>query len=91
MYACTVLEITVSHWPFSDQFEHLADKSILISHISQHFQWASSKIAHKISNLKKTADQFLILNSGTENILFVPLAARLVPLLYIIAKKSACV
>ena len=28
---CAVLEITVDHWPFSDQFQHLADISCVFS------------------------------------------------------------
>ena len=32
-----VLEITVSHWPFSDQFQHLADQNP--AKFTVHFQW----------------------------------------------------
>jgi len=34
------LEITVSHWPFSDQFQHLADQNPFWSaNFTVHFQW----------------------------------------------------
>ena len=41
MYVCTsVLEITVGHWPFSDQFQHLADQNPFWSaKFTVHFQW----------------------------------------------------
>ena len=36
----TVLEITVGHWPFSDQFQHLADQNPFWSaKFTIHFQW----------------------------------------------------
>ena len=45
----SVLEITVGHWPFSDQFQHLANQNLLF--IGIHFQWDSSVIVYKISIL----------------------------------------
>ena len=39
-----VLEITVSHWPFSDQFQHLADQNPFWSAIFPvHFQWDNNQ------------------------------------------------
>ena len=39
-----VLEITVGHWPFSDQFQHLADQNQFWSAIFPvHFQWNSNQ------------------------------------------------
>jgi len=36
----TVLEITVGHWPFSEQFQHLADQNPFWSaNFTAHFQW----------------------------------------------------
>jgi len=36
----TVLEITVDHWPFSNQFQHLADQNLFWSaNFTVHFQW----------------------------------------------------
>ena len=36
----SVLEITVSHWPFSDQFQHLADQNpFWLTKFTVHFQW----------------------------------------------------
>jgi len=33
-------EITVGHWPFSDQFQHLADQNPFWSaNFTAHFQW----------------------------------------------------
>ena len=35
-----MLEITVGHWPFSDQFQHLADQNPFWSaKFIMHFQW----------------------------------------------------
>jgi len=34
------LEITIGHWPFSDQFQHLADQNPFWSaNFTIHFQW----------------------------------------------------
>ena len=36
----SVLEITVGHWPFSDQFQHLADQNPFWSaKFTENFQW----------------------------------------------------
>jgi len=36
----SVLEITVGHWPFSDQFQHLADQNLFwLANFTVHFQW----------------------------------------------------
>jgi len=36
----TVLEITVGHWPFSNQFQHLAEQNLFLSaNFTVHFQW----------------------------------------------------
>ena len=36
----TVLEITVGHWPFSDQFQHLANQNpFWLAKFTVHFQW----------------------------------------------------
>ena len=46
----TVLEITVGHWPFSDQFQHLADQNPFWSaKFTVHFQWDGMAI----DNLQK--------------------------------------
>ena len=35
-----VLEITVGHWPFSDQFQHLAKQNpFWLTKFTVHFQW----------------------------------------------------
>ena len=40
----TVLEITVGHQPFSDQFQHLADQNPFLTAIFPvHFQWNSNQ------------------------------------------------
>jgi len=56
-----VLEITVSHWPLSNQFQYLTDV-ILFGQ-----QWEAINIPVKSSNLLKMSDQFLNLISGTAN------------------------
>jgi len=62
----TVLEITVGHWPFSDQFQYLTDQNSFCSDkFTVHFQWKAIKIPVKSSNLLKMSDQFLNLISGT--------------------------
>ena len=49
-----VLEITVGHWPFSDQFQHLADQNPFWSAIFPvHFQWNSNQYPIKIPYLQK--------------------------------------
>jgi len=63
-----VLEITVSHWPFSNQFQHLANQI--------HFGWPILLYIFNgmaINNLQnvlslKTADQFLTLISTTVSV-----------------------
>ena len=38
-----VLEITVGHWPFSDQFQHLAEQNpFRLAKFTVHFQWDGS-------------------------------------------------
>ena len=50
----TVLEITVGHWPLSDQFQHLADQNPFWSAIFPvHFQWNSNQYPIKIPYLQK--------------------------------------
>ena len=40
----TVLEITVSHWPLSDQFQHLVDQNRFWStKFPVHFQWDNNQ------------------------------------------------
>ena len=40
-----VLEITVGHWPFSDQFQHLADQNPFWSaKFPVHFQWGQQLV-----------------------------------------------
>jgi len=35
-----VLEITVGHWPFSDQFQHFVDQNpFWLANFTVHFQW----------------------------------------------------
>ena len=61
-----VLEITVSHWPFFDQFQHLADQNPFWSAIFPvHFQWNSNQLPIKKFYLQNTADQFMILIFST--------------------------
>ena len=41
----SVLEITVDHWPFSDQFQHLANQNPFWSaKIPVHFQWGQQLV-----------------------------------------------
>ena len=43
----SVLEITVGHWPFSDQFQHLADQNPFWSaKFTVHFQWDGNLIGN---------------------------------------------
>jgi len=57
-----VLEITVSHWLFSDQFQHLTDQNPFWSaNFTIHFQWDGNQLPTKCPIFKKTADQFLTL------------------------------
>ena len=61
-----VLEITAGHWPFSDQFQHLADQNrILVSQFYCTFSIGWQSITYKISYLQKTPDQFLTFISTT--------------------------
>ena len=61
-----MLEITVSHWPFSNQFQHLADQNPFWSaKLSVHFQWGQRSVTYKLPYFQKTTDQFLILISST--------------------------
>jgi len=40
VYIIAVLGITVGHWPFSDQFQHLASQNPFWSaNFTVHFQW----------------------------------------------------
>ena len=40
----SMIEITVSHWPISDQFQHLAEQNPFWSAIFPvHFQWDSDQ------------------------------------------------
>ena len=40
-----VLEITVSHWPFSDQFQHLANQNpFWLAKSAVHFQWGQQSV-----------------------------------------------
>ena len=62
----TVLEIAAGHWPFSDQFQHLADQNPCWSaKFTVHFQWDSNQKPTKCLIFEKTANQFLILISTT--------------------------
>jgi len=37
---CAVLEITIDHWSFSNQFQHLADQNpFWLANFTVHFQW----------------------------------------------------
>ena len=64
-----VLEITVGHWPFSDQFYHLVNQNpFWLAKFPVHFQWDRT---YKISYLQKTANQFLILISSTANVVLI--------------------
>jgi len=60
-----VLEITVGHRPFSDQFQYLTDQNSFCSDkFTVHFQWEAINIPVKSNNLLQTSDQFLNLISG---------------------------
>ena len=44
-FTSTVLEITVGHWPFSDQFQYLADQNTFQSaNFTAHFQWDGNNL-----------------------------------------------
>ena len=44
VYIIPVLEITVGNWPFSDQFQHLANQNTFWSaKIPVHFQWDNNQ------------------------------------------------
>ena len=51
----SVLEITVGHWPFSDQFQHLADQNPFWSAIRIFctFSMGQQLITNKISYLQE--------------------------------------
>ena len=60
-----MLEIATGHWPFSDQFQHLANRNPFWSaKFTVHFNGTAINNL-KMSNLQKMADQFLILISTT--------------------------
>jgi len=68
-----LLEITVGHRPFSNQFQYLTDQnSFCLDKFTVHFQWEAINIPVKSSNLLKTSDQFLNLISSTETVYFAP-------------------
>jgi len=61
----TVLEITVGHWTFSKQFQHLADQNpFWLANFTVHFQWDGNQPT-KCPIFKKTANQLLTLVSTT--------------------------
>jgi len=40
LYVYSMLEITVGHWPFSDQFQPLTDQNpSWLANFTVHFQW----------------------------------------------------
>ena len=52
--ATAVPEIIVGHWPFSDQFQHLADQNPFWSaKFPVHFQWGQQLVTKKISYFQK--------------------------------------
>ena len=60
-----MLEITVIHWPFSDQFQYLADQNPFWSaKFTVHLQWTT--MTYKVSYFQKN-NQLLILISTTES------------------------
>ena len=69
MYICTyvVLEITVDHWPFSDQFQHLADQIHFGGPILLYIfnGMAINNLLNVLLSLKKKVDQFMTLISTT--------------------------
>ena len=66
IHSIPVLEIAVGHWPFSDQFQHLADQNpFWLAKFPVHFQWEQQSVTYKYPVFKKMADQFLILISST--------------------------
>ena len=55
----TVLEITVGHWPFFDQFQHLANQNpFWLANFTVHFQWDDNEQPTKCLILKM-ANQFV--------------------------------
>ena len=53
-------------WPFSKQFQHLADQNPFWSaKFPVHFQWGQQSVTYKISYLQKMDNRFLILISST--------------------------
>ena len=62
MHTISVPEITAGHWPFSDQFPHLANQNPFWSaKFTVHFQWEGHQLSIKCPIFQKTADQFLTL------------------------------
>ena len=60
-----VLEMTVGHWPFSDQFiQSVGQHPFWLAKFTVHFQWDSNQKPTKYPIFKKTAHQFLILISA---------------------------
>ena len=63
----TVLEITVGHWPFSDQFQHFADQNPFDRpNLLYIFNGMAIDTLQKMSCFQKMADQFLTLISTTD-------------------------
>ena len=55
----TVLEIAAGHWPFSDQFYHLADHyPFWLAKFTVHFQWDSNQYPTKCLIFKKWPTNF---------------------------------
>ena len=55
----TVLEIAAGHWPFSDQFQHLANQnSFWPAKFTVHFQWEGHQHNTKSSIFKKQPTNF---------------------------------
>ena len=51
-------KITVSHWPFSDQFQYLADQNLFWSaKFAIHFQWNSNQKPTKYPMYLQENDQ----------------------------------
>jgi len=61
-----VLEIKVGHWPFSSQFQHLANQNpFWLANFIVNFQWDGNLLPTKCPISKKMADQLLTLISTT--------------------------
>ena len=55
----SVLEITVSHWPFSDQFQDLAKQNpFWLAKFTVYFQWDSNQKLTKCPIFKKQPTNF---------------------------------